>query len=170
MTASNKRGHGRAHRPADKHDREPDNRQRYGVSPYRWSRDSKYILFDSCGQLWLYTVATGTAVHLNSWRDPLHDPKLSPDGSKLSYIRNHNRYVRDVSGGDENELTHDHDSNILNGEVDWLYAAELSGRSNYFWSHDGKKMVLLQMNETSVPTYPITDFIPQHPTVDNEKY
>ena len=26
------------------------------------------------------------------------------------------------------------------------------------------------MNEAKVPTYPITDFIPQHPTVYNEKY
>ncbi len=170
LIASDKLGHWAAPLSTGKDDRERDNRQRYGVSPYRWSPDSKYILFDSFGQLWLYTVATGTAVHVNSSGDPLHDPKFSPDGSKLSYVRNHNLYVRDVSGGEENELTHDHDSNILNGEVDWVYAEELEVRSNYFWSPDGKKMVLLQMNETNVPTYPITDFILLHPTVDNEKY
>jgi len=170
LIASDKLGHWAAPLSAGKDDRERDNRERYQVSPYHWSPDSKYILFDSFGQLWLYTVATGTAVQLSSSGDPAHDPKFSPDGKKISYVRNHNLYFRDVAGGDETELTHDHDANILNGEVDWVYAEELSVRSNYFWSPDGKKMVLLQMNETSVPTYPITDFIPMHPTVDNEKY
>ena len=28
----------------------------------------------------------------------------------------------------------------------------------------------MQMNEAKVPTYPITDFIPQHPTCTQEKY
>ncbi|MGO9168829.1 MAG: DPP IV N-terminal domain-containing protein, partial [Candidatus Sulfotelmatobacter sp.] len=43
-------------------------------------------------------------------------------------------------------------------------------RSNYFWSPDSKEIVFLHMDETRVPTYPITNWIPTHPTVDNEKY
>jgi dipeptidyl-peptidase-4 len=58
----------------------------------------------------------------------------------------------------------------LNGEVDWVYAEELDVRSNYFWSPDSKRIVFLQMNEEPVPTYPIVDWIPQHPKVDPQKY
>ena len=43
-------------------------------------------------------------------------------------------------------------------------------RSNYFWSPDGKEIVFLHMDESKVPTYPITDWMPTHPTVDEEKY
>ena len=43
-------------------------------------------------------------------------------------------------------------------------------RSNYFWSPDSKQIVFLHMDETKVPTYPIANLIPTHPTVDNEKY
>ena len=43
-------------------------------------------------------------------------------------------------------------------------------RSNYFWSPDSKEIVFLHMDETKVPTYPIANLIPTHPTVDNEKY
>ncbi len=153
-----------------KDDRERDNRERYHVSPYHWAPDGQHLLFDNFGQLWLYTLATGTATQVNSPGDPLMDPKFSPDGKKLSYIRNHNLYVTPVDSGDETALTHDQDPNILNGEVDWVYAEELAARSHYYWSPDGAKIVFLQMNETKVPTYPITDFMPQHPTVSEEKY
>src|SRR5258708_15538185 len=46
----------------------------------------------------------------------------------------------------------------------------MEGGRKYLWARDGKKIVFLQMNEVKVPTYPITDFIPQHPTVSEEKY
>ena len=82
----------------------------------------------------------------------------------------HNLYVRDIEHGHEEALTKDGDDNLLNGEVDWVYREELYSRSNYFWSPDGKSIVFLQMNEKEVPTYPITDWIPTHPTVDMEKY
>jgi dipeptidyl-peptidase-4 len=151
-------------------DRNKDNRERYHVAPYHWAPDSQHILFDVDGQLWLHTLATGTSVALSSSGDPIGDPKFSPDGKQLSFVRQHNLHVQPIAGGEDKALTRDHDENLLNGEVDWVYAEELSVRSNYFWSPNGKKIVLLQMDETKVPTYPITDFIPQHPTVSQEKY
>jgi dipeptidyl-peptidase-4 len=59
---------------------------------------------------------------------------------------------------------------ILNGEVDWLYAEELGVRSNFFWSPEGHEILFLQMDETRVPTYPITDWSPTHPHVEQERY
>jgi len=151
-------------------DRNKDNRARYNVAPYHWAPDSQHILFDVEGQLWLHTLATGTSVALSLSGDPIADPKFSPDGKRLSFVRQHNLHVQPVAGGEDVVLTRDHDENILDGEVDWVYAEELSVRSNYFWSPNGKKIVFLQMDESQVPTYPITDFIPQHPTVSQEKY
>ena len=68
------------------------------------------------------------------------------------------------------QLTDDTDENLLNGEVDWVYAEELGVRGNYFWSPDSKEIAFLQMNEKQVPTYPITDWLPTHPKVEQEKY
>ena len=51
-----------------------------------------------------------------------------------------------------------------------MYEEELYTRSNYFWSPNGKQFVFLQMDEKDVPTYPITDWMPTHATVDQEKY
>ncbi len=153
-----------------KDDRERDNRARYRVAGYHWAPDSQHILFDANGQLWYYNLATGTSVQMTASADSAGDPKFSPDGKRLSYVRNHNLVVRPVEGGSEETVTSDKGKDVLDGEVDWVYAEELDVRSNYFWSPDGGKIVFMQMNEAKVPTYPITDFIPQHPTVSEEKY
>jgi dipeptidyl-peptidase-4 len=153
-----------------KDDRERDNRARYRVAGYHWAPDSAHILFDANGQLWYYSLATGTSVQVTATADSAGDPKFSPDGKRLSYVRNHNLVVIPVEGGTESALTTDKGEDLLDGEVDWVYAEELSVRSNYFWSPDSGKIVFMQMNEAKVPTYPITDFIPQHPTVSQEKY
>jgi len=151
-------------------ERKKEAAQRYSIAAYHWSPDSKRLLFDSQGQLWLYTLDTGTAVQVTSNSEPTDDPKFSPDGNRVAYIRKHNLYVRPLSGGNERALTKDGDDNLLNGEVDWVYEEELDTRSNYFWSPDGKQIAFLQMNEKEVPTYPITDWTPLHATVDPQKY
>ena len=153
-----------------KDERQKEALQRYSVAAYHWSPDSKKLLFDSMGQLWLYSLDSGTGVQVTSSNDPSDDPKFSPDGSRIAYVRKHNLYVREVSGGHEDALTRDDDPNLLNGEVDWVYEEELNVRSNYFWSPDGKQIAFLQMNEKAVPDYPITDWVPVHSTVDDQKY
>jgi dipeptidyl-peptidase-4 len=167
-----------------KDEREKDRVTRHHVAAYLWSPDSRHLLFESLGQLWYYSLDTGTAVPLTSSPDPSQDPKFSPDGKRLAYVRKHNLYVHPVSGEEgERPLTReekekdkdrdrdkDKEDNILNGEVDWVYAEELDVRSNYFWSPEGREIIFLQMDETRVPTYPITDWLPTHPRVEQEKY
>ncbi len=153
-----------------KDERERERLTRYHVAAYLWAPDSKHLIFDSQGQLWLFDLATGTAVQFTSAPDPSDDPKFSPDGSHVSYVRKHNLYVRPASGEGEKQLTKDTGADLFNGDIDWVYAEELAVRSNYFWSPDSKQIVFLHMDETKVPTYPITNWSPTHPTVDNEKY
>jgi len=151
-------------------EREKERVTRYHVAEYSWAPDSKHLLFDSQGQLWLYNLENGTAVQFTSAPEKSEDPKFSPDGTHLAYLRKHKLYIRPVSGKGEKQLTKDNDENLLDGEVDWVYAEELGVRSNYFWSPDNKEIVFLQMDENKVPTYPITDWLPTHPKVDMEKY
>jgi dipeptidyl-peptidase-4 len=166
-----------------KDEREKERVTRYRVAAYSWSPDSKHLLFDSQGQLWYYDLTSGTAVPLTSAPDASEDPKFSRDGKRLAYVRKHNLYVRAVSGDegeraltredkgkDKEKCCDDKEDNILNGDVDWVYAEELEVRSNYFWSPEGREILYLQMDETRVPTYPITDWLPTHPRVDQEKY
>lgn len=156
-----------------------DHRQRYSLASYIWAPDSTHILFDSNGRLWLYDLHNGTGIELGfSGMFSGDDPKFSPDGAYISMVKDHGLAVIPLrepgtptiplapasngSSADGQEL--------LNGEVDWVYEEELDVRSNYFWSPDSKKIAYLQMNETRVPRYPITDWIPNHATVDWQRF
>jgi len=161
-------------------EREKERVTRNHVAAYIWAPDSKHLLFDSQGQLWYYSLDTGTAVQLTSSPEASQDPKFSPDGKQLAYVRRHNLHLHPVSGEEgERTLTReekdkdrdkDKEDNILNGEVDWVYGEELAVRSNFFWSPEGHEIIFLQMDETRVPAYPITDWLPTHPRVEQEKY
>ncbi len=156
---------------AQANEKDRDHRARYGMAAYLWAPDSKHILFDSAGQLFLYALDNGTAVDIASTDSGSgDDPKFSPNGQYLSYLRNHNLYVHRFKDQAESALTNTHEETLLNGDVDWVYLEELEVRSNYFWSPDSSKLAYLQMNEANVPEYPITDWIPVHATIDHQRY
>jgi dipeptidyl-peptidase-4 len=154
-----------------KDDRQRESRARFGVSDYQWAPDSKELLFDALGQLWLYDLAGGKGRQLTRSDEPSSDPKFSPDGRYVSYLRAHDLYVRPVAA-DANELrlTHGGNASLLNGEVDWLYSEELDVRSNYFWSPDSRDLLYLQTDESPVPQYPIVNWMATHPETDQERY
>jgi len=160
-------------------ERDRDHRERYNMASYQWAPDSKHLLFDSNGALWLYDLRSGTGVQVGSTGSASgDDPKFSPDGSSVSFIRNHGLEVIRLHEPDmpAQALTPAPNPSavngqfMLNGEVDWVYEEELDVRSNYFWSPDSKNLAYLQMNESQVPQYPLTDWVPSHALVDWQRY
>ena len=154
-----------------------DHRSRYKQASYLWSPDETHLLFDASGRLWNYDLHNGTGVQIGfTGAASGDDPKFSPDGQSVSYVRDHGLQVvrlKDagmaptvVAAAAPNKTT----LTTLNGEVDWVYLEELEVRSNYFWSPDSKNLAYLQMDEGLVPEYPITDWIPTHATVEEQRY
>jgi dipeptidyl-peptidase 4 len=157
--------------PASEQDR--DHRSRYGMAAYQWAPDSKHLLFDTNGRLWMYDLRNGTGVEIASTGQASgDDPKFSPNGENISFIRNHSLAVVHLRepGTPTNLVAPVPNDTTLNGEVDWVYEEELDVRSNYFWSPDSKALAFLQMNESDVPAYPLTDWIPTHADVTIQRY
>ena len=153
-------------------EQDKDHRSRYGEASYLWAPDSQHLLFDSNGALFVYSLKDGVGISVaETGTASGDDPKFAPDGSSLSYIHDHDLYLRKLPYTTKAlRLTESHQASLLNGEVDWLYLEELDVRSNYFWSPDSKNIAFLQMNEAAVPQYPITDWIPTHATVEMQRY
>jgi dipeptidyl-peptidase-4 len=158
-------------------EKDRDHRARYGMASYLWAPDSAHLLFDTNGSLWLYDLKTGTGLNIGaSGAGSGDDPKFSPDGKLLSFINEHGDEhgisvirLRDVGTPVSNAAMTSNPA-VLNGKVDWVYEEELDVRSNYFWSPESNKIVYLQMDESRVPEYPLTDWIPLHTTVDKQRY
>ncbi len=150
-----------------------DHRSRYGQANYIWAPDSRHLLFDSNGRLWMYDLHNGTGIQIGfTGAASGDDPKFSPDGSSLSFIRNHGltvTHLRDVGPGGDTVVSSPNITTLV-GEVDWVYQEELGTRSNYFWSPDSKGIAFLQMNESDVPLYPIEDWLPTHANVSVQHY
>ena len=150
-----------------------DHRERYDMASYLWAPDSAHLLFDSNGRLWLYDLHNGIGVQVGfTGSGSGDDPKFSPNGEMVSFIREHGLFVLRLkdSGLAATPVAIPPNQTILNGEVDWVYEEELDVRSNYFWSPDSTRLAYLQMNEADVPEYPITDWIPTHAKVDMQRF
>lgn len=150
-----------------------DHRERYKMASYLWAPDSAHLLFDSNGELWLYDLRKGTGVEVVSTGAASgNDPKFSPDGESISFIRDHGLAVARLKnpGAPMTVVAPAPNKTTLNGEVDWVYEEELETRSNYFWSPDSRNLAYVQTDESAVPEYPITDWIPTHATVEMERY
>ena len=149
-----------------------DHRDRYKMASYLWAPDSAHLLFDSDGRLWLYDLHNKTGVQIGfTGAASGDDPKFSPNGEFVSFLRDHGLSVVRLKepGTPATAVAPAPNKTTLNGEVDWVYEEELDVRSNYFWSPDSKNLAYLQMNESAVPEYPITDWIPTHATVDLQR-
>ncbi len=160
---------------SDGTEQDRDHRQRYNMASYLWSPDSKHILFDANGRLWLYDLATGTGVQVGFTDTPSgDDPKFSPNGDLISFVRNHGLSIvrprEFVDAAPFPVAPPPPVAATTNGQVDWVYEEELDVRSNYFWSPDSKSLAFLQMNETAVSQYPIEDWIPNHASVEMQRY
>ncbi len=71
-------------------EQDKDHRDRYKMASYMWAPDSKHLLFDSNGRLWLYDLGNGTGIQVG-FTDTASgdDPKFSPNGETISFVRNH---------------------------------------------------------------------------------
>jgi dipeptidyl-peptidase-4 len=150
-----------------------DHRSRYKMASYLWAPDAEHLMFDTGGRLWIYDLRNGKGMQIGSTgADSGDDPKFSPDGQTISFIRDRGLAVIGLreTGTPMNVVAPAPNAATLNGQVDWVYEEELDVRSNYFWSPDSKNLAYLQMNEASVPQYPIEDWIPTHAKVELQRY
>ena len=160
---------------ADGTEQDRDHRQRYGMASYLWAPDSKHLLFDANGRLWFYDLATGTGVQVGFTDTPSgDDPKFSPNGDVISFVRNHGISVvfpkQFAEAAPFSVVSPPATVPVMIGQVDWVYEEELDVRSNYFWAPDSKNIAFLQMGEGNVPQYPIEDWIPTHASVEMQRY
>lgn len=131
------------------------------------------IVVAAAGDLFLYSLAKGTATRLTSTAAAEELPSFSPDGARIAFVRDHDLYTIDLATSRERQLTTDGNGQTLNGQLDWVYEEEIYGRGTkrgYWWSPDSKRIAFLRFDERSVPAYTIVDHIAYQPAVDNYNY
>ena len=79
---------------------------------------------------------------------------FSPDGSKVSFVRENNVFFVDLQSMQEVRVTDDGKFNsIINGTSDWVYEEEFSLVEGFYWSPDGAKIAYYRFDESAVKEY-----------------
>jgi dipeptidyl-peptidase-4 len=158
-------------RPADtssRGEREKERRSRFHVPSFLWTPDSKGILFAG-GELHLFDLASGSARRLAA-DGPADEPKISPDGKWVAFLREHDLWLAPTSGGASRRLTEGGSETLLHGELDWVYPEELDLRSGWSWSPDSTRIAFLELDESKVLTTPIVDSLVIPATTQLQRY
>jgi dipeptidyl-peptidase 4 len=88
---------------------------------------------NSRGDYWLLDTVTGALKKLGGDAKPstLMFAKLSPDQTRVGYVRENNLYVEDLADGRITRLTSDGTAHRVNGTFDWVYEEELFCRDGW---------------------------------------
>ena len=131
---------------------------RHAPSQVQWSVSGEALLFEGSTSLAWFDVKSQEGHVLVSGKQELADAKISPDGKYVSFIRDHNLWLVPTAGGKERALTTAGTEEIRKGELDWVYPEELDISTAYWWAPDSSVIAYLEMNESKVSQFSLTDF------------
>ncbi len=143
---------------------------RRAPSEYQWAPDGGGMLFQGPTALAWLDLKSEAARTLVSGKAAIADPKISPDGRSVSFLRDHNVWLVSLADGKERAITQKGAEEIRKGELDWVYPEELDIKTAYWWAPDSSAIAYLEMDERKVSQYPLVNFSSPSGEADMERY
>lgn len=144
-----------------------------GIVAYQWAPDSRRLLFPLGGELYLYDLRAeaGNAVQkLTSGQGFATDPKVSPKGRWVSFVRGRNLWVVEIESGRELQLTFDGSDTIGNGVAEFVADEEMDRHTGYWWAPDDSAIAYARIDESPVPTQKRYEVYPDRTEVVEQRY
>jgi dipeptidyl-peptidase-4 len=98
------------------------------------------------------------------------DPKISPKGRYVSFVRNQNLVVIDLTNGAEKQLTTDGKGTIHNGEAEFVAQEEMGQRTGYYWAPDDSAIAYKRYDEAPVPVVRRFEIFADRTDVVDQRY
>ena len=132
-----------------------------GIVSYRLSKDGRRILVPLSGRLFVIDRNTdgadGSVTELHGAEGYPIDPRFSPDGERVSCVRNGELYITRIATGAERKLTTGAGDNITNGLSEFVAQEEMGRFRGYWWSPDGKTIAYQQTDIQGLEVMNIMD-------------
>jgi dipeptidyl-peptidase-4 len=132
-----------------------------GFTTYRLSEDGTLILLSLSGKLYTVERESKKVRELPTGKGFLLDPKFSPDGKKVSYVRDHDLYVLPLDTLKETRVTTGGTALNPHGLAEFVAQEEMGRFTGYWWAPDSERIVYQETDHKDVEVWHVAD--PIHP-------
>ena len=144
-----------------------------GIAEYQWSPDGQQILFMADGALHLARLQgeqPPVIRQLLPAGEELLDPRLSPLGRYVAFVRGQNLHVLTLKTGRIRQLTHDGGGAVHNGEAEFVAQEELDRSRGHWWAPDESLIAFERYDESRVPVQRRFDMLADHVEMVEQHY
>lgn len=152
--------------PAEKARRERQRIKTAGFVSFAVSENGKRILTKLSGRLYLYDREQKVAAPLDLPEGNLIDPRLSPDGRWVGFVRDHDLFAAKISGPiranrpvrvQVQRLTKGGNERVTYGLAEFVAQEEMGRMHGYWWSRDSRRLVYQVTDHRPVESFTIAD-------------
>ncbi|MFP7723418.1 S9 family peptidase [Lysobacter sp. A3-1-A15] len=144
-----------------------------GIVDYQWAPDGQSVLFPLGGELYLVDLRRTGREAVRKLTDGggfATDPKLSPKGGFVSFIRERNLWVIELASGRAMQLTTDGSDTIGNGVAEFVADEEMDRHTGYWWAPDDSAIAFARIDESPVPVQKRYEVYPDRTEVIEQRY
>ncbi len=128
-----------------------------GFTNFQLNDDGSLILLTLSGKLYTVERTKKAVTELPTGKGFLLDPKFSPDGKKVSYVRAHDVYVLDLVTQKETRVTTGGTALVEHGVAEFVAQEEMGRFTGYWWSPDSDHIVYQETDHAGVEIWHVAD-------------
>ena len=128
-----------------------------GIVRYSWASNRDLIVIPAQSGVYVKEGADSPArLVVSNDEGPVLNPTLSPDGSRIAFVRDAEIYVVPVHGGDPSQITSGaRGTGKTNGLAEYIAQEEMRRLTGLWWSGDSRYIAFEEVDETHIPVYRI---------------
>lgn len=128
-----------------------------GFADYHLNPAGTHVLVALGGKLHVFERATGKVTELKTGPGSIVDPKWSPDGKLIGYVRGYDVFVYDLAVGKESPVTTGGTATVTHGLAEFVAQEEMHRHSGFWWSPSSQSIAYEEADHTGVEVWHVAD-------------
>jgi dipeptidyl-peptidase-4 len=128
-----------------------------GFTDYQLSEDGSLILLTLSGKLYVVGRAKGDVRELKTGPGTIVDPKFSPDGKNVGYVKDYDVFVYNLTDDKERQITKGGTEEKSHGLAEFVAQEEMERYSGWWWSPDSQFIVYEEADAKGVEVWYVAD-------------
>ncbi|MFT7458501.1 MAG: dipeptidyl-peptidase-4 [Planctomycetota bacterium] len=142
-----------------------------GIIEYQWSKQGDKILFPINGDIYLYYVNPDSAIERVTDTEAFEiDPRFSPKGNYISFVRDHNVYVIKLDDMSERQLSFNGSEEKPMGVAEFIAQEEMGRYRGYWWSPNEEYLAIAQVDNSPVGSIERFEVYPEKMSLVEQRY